>query len=183
MCEGLKLYNIHSKSNLIDSINNINDLVSKIYEPSEFVAYLDNKVIFGRVEDGDFICIGDDKVDLKYLNRIRIFNKNEEVHVWRSNGILKGRYRNDKDGDETDIVEANQVLLGTSSKQNKNFTILSEGIGAEFVIPGIWEADKNEKRIAIKTRHYIKYLNCYQASYCDSRFVEYVQLPRSGGKK
>jgi len=86
---------------------------------------------------------------------MRIFNQDEELRLWRSEGKLKGRYRADNEGEETDFIEANQVLYGTKAEYRNNYTILTEQRGMKITLPGNWMADNKKLRVAIKTRHYI----------------------------
>lgn len=173
---GLTLINIKSKAEKVE-INTIDDIKNYIKNNSFVVAYLDNEVLFGNYNNGEWLFYQNKFIDLKYLKRIRIFNKDEEVHIWYSNGKLQGRYRTDVEGEETDIIEVNQVIFGTNFQKHGNYTILTEERGVQVILPGDWQVDNKKNRVAVKTRYYIEYLNGYQASYCDSRFVEFVQLP------
>lgn len=177
---GLILNTTNSRTENMEIIG-INDFGKYIKDKSFVIAYLDNEVLFGTYNNGVFEFHKNKYIELEYLKRLRIFNKNEELHIWYSNGKLIGRYRTDTEGEETDFIEANQVIFGTKAQYENAYTILTEERGVQVVLPGEWEADSNKKRVAIKTRHYIEYLNGYQASYCDSRFVDFVQLPIKGG--
>jgi len=180
---GLLFKKIKSHPIRIDSIENIDIISDYIQNNSYVVAFMDNEVIFGKYKDQKFEFPKNQNIELKYVNRMRIFNEKEELHIWRSKSEYRGRYRNDEDGESTDIVEADQVLSGTRTVQENGNTVLTEEMGTRFVLPGKWQADDKKQRVAIKTRHYIDYFNGYQASYCDSRFVKFVQLPIKGGKK
>ncbi|HDL01099.1 MAG TPA: TIGR03984 family CRISPR-associated protein [candidate division Zixibacteria bacterium] len=148
---------------------------------SDVVAYLDNEVLIGKYNQA-FIFPENKEIKIRFVKRLRIFNQNEEFHIWRSSAGLKGRYRMDGDGKNTDFIESHQVLYGTKSECNEkdNYTVLSEQNGAEIVLPGKWMADNNRERVAIRTRHYIDYKDGYQATYVDARFMEFVQLPKGG---
>ncbi len=167
------------------------DLVKWIKIPSMVVAYLDYSVLIGKYENKEFVFSEGEQFDLQYLLKIRVFNKNEEFHVWRSNGKLFGRVRCDKQGKECDVVEAFQVLWGTKN-ENKildNFTQITEERGAVLTLPGKWQVNKYKERVAIRTLNYIRYFTDenrntngsfivpQQATYADCRFVEIVQHP------
>ncbi len=180
---GLSLQHIKSESKHIDNINSLEDIKNYIKKESDVVAFLDNEVIIGRYERERFKFPEQKNIEFKYINRMRIFNENEELHIWRSNGIIKGRYRSDGDGNETDIVESYQVISGTTAKKPDDYTrLIEEKKGIELLIPGEWKADDKETRVALKTRHYIEYLQGYQASYSDARMVNFVQMPKKGVK-
>lgn len=42
--------------------------------------------------------------------RLRIFDEEKELHLWRSNGELKGRLRKDSDGQDTPFVISEQMM-------------------------------------------------------------------------
>jgi CRISPR-associated protein (TIGR03984 family) len=67
---------------------------------------------------------------------MRIFNKNEELFLWRSNDTLKGRHRKDMEGKVTWLVEADQVLWGTEAKALDNkYSEITEKRGTKLVLP------------------------------------------------
>ncbi len=141
------------------------------------VAYLDYKVLIGKYINGSFTFINSEQVEPKYIQRIRVFNKDEELMLWRSEGKLKGRYRNDTDGDKIDVVDNDQVLFGTKSEETKGYTKLTEERGTEIIFPFqniTLDPDKKEDRVKIKTRNYVSFNEIHQATYVDSRFVEFV---------
>ncbi len=179
---GLTLKKIKSttKTNItIDSLDNIKDYVK---EKSFVVAYLDNEVLFGKYENGVFDFFENKVIKINFLKRLRVFNQVEELHIWKKNGKMIGRYRKDGEGEDVDVIESNQVIFGTDFEYLDGYTLLKEQRGTNLVLPGKWEANNNSKRVAVRTRHYIEYINGYQASYCDSRLVDFVQLPLNGGE-
>ncbi|HEC24391.1 MAG TPA: TIGR03984 family CRISPR-associated protein [bacterium] len=179
---GLKLMSIKSstKTNLIlEDLKKIKDYIKK---ESNVVVYLDNEVLIGKY-NSDFSFQEDKRIEKQFVRRLRIFNQDEELHLWRSNGELYGRYRSDSEGEETDFIEANQVIFGTKAEIYNEYTILTEQRGTEIAIPGKWKTDNKKMRVAIKTRHYIGYKNGYRAAYVDVRFVKFVQLPLMEGER
>lgn len=176
---GLKLKKIKSSVKTNIEINELEDIENYIRYDSFAVVYLDNEVLIGKYKRG-FSFYEDKVIEKRFIKRMRIFNCNEEFLLWRSNGILKGRFRTDDEGDDIDCVEANQIIFGTDVEYKNDHTILTEQRGTKIIIPGIWKANNNKLRVAIQTRHYIGYKYDYQASYIDARFVEFVQLPKGG---
>jgi CRISPR-associated protein (TIGR03984 family) len=175
---GLKLHKI--KSSTKDNISNIDDIKIHIKTDSLVVAYLDYKVLIGRYKNNTFKFY-DTTFDItknsQYVQKIRIFNKDEELLLWRSDGGFKGRYRKDGDGDEIDVVDAAQVLFGTEAKDLQNgFTKITETRGTEIILHFPFKEldvkDKIEgKRVFIQTRNYVAYNEAFQATYGDCRFV------------
>ena len=150
-----------------------------LQSPSFFVAYLDYTVLIGRYAQHQFQSALNEKFDPKYLQRLRVFNADEELLLWRSGQTLKGRFRKDGEGDEMQVVEAQQVLFGTTAKDASNdgvgFTEISEERGTKLILPfeNLPVNDK-EQRIFLKTRNYVDYTPAHQATYVDCRFVGFA---------
>jgi len=164
------------------------------------VFYLDNKVIFGRYNGESFLFYNKDLPKPEFIQKMRLFNKNKELLLWRkqwkkSSGDFAFRLRVDGEGDNTDAIDAMQVLWGTKANSlDENFTEISEKRGMKIIVPlkGV-EVDDGEKRLFILTRNYITYETdepktdksktdesetddpfYMQASYFDSRFVSFT---------
>ncbi len=148
------------------------------------VAYMDFKVLIGRYTNQRCIFAGNETLDtnnIQYLQRLRVFNHNQEVSIWRTednddNGSFKGRMRIDREeeGEETPIIDVNQVLWGTRARALDNgFTLLSENRGTELILPfnNLENVDDKENRVFLETRNYIGYNDIGQATYVDTRLV------------
>lgn len=159
------------------------DVISLISEsvksPSFFVAYLDYAVLIGRYAQHQFQSALNEKFDPKYLQRLRVFNADEELLLWRSGQTLKGRFRKDGEGNKMQVVDAEQVLFGTTAKDvstdGANFTEISEERGTKLILPfkGLF-VDNEKQRIFLKTRNYVDYTPAHQATYTDCRFVGFA---------
>ncbi len=178
---GLELIKINSKVRAIPEINDVERIISEHIKIRSFVvAYMDYVVLAGRYENGKFIFYNGEAFEQKYLQRIRVFNKTEELLIWRGSDGLKGRLRIDSDGENTEAVEAHQVLFGTrtDNKTLDGFTKISEERGTILVLPfndlNIDIKRDKRKRIFIKTRNYIDYNKVHQATYIDTRFVSFT---------
>jgi CRISPR-associated protein (TIGR03984 family) len=123
----------------------------------------------------------------------RIFNKSEEIKVWRSNGTLYYRYRQDsvdpgKEGLDFNAVKTQQVLWGTDLEKDvdkkiepsitvdgttfSNWGALVEDRGTRLVVPLAENTVvTKEKRLAVTTWNYIGELDNGLATYVDCRFV------------
>ncbi|MHB2148285.1 type III-D CRISPR-associated protein Csx19 [Calditrichota bacterium LG25] len=188
---GLKLLkDIKSEVTLLGEIENLFDAAREhIQKKSSVVLYLDYEVRIGEFENGSIRFFHEDSFDPKFVQRMRIFNKDEELYIWRSGKKLFGRFRRDGKGDVSIVVEANQVLFGTFTEVQNGWTLLSEKRGTFLIIPGEFEANERRKRVAIRTRNYIGFMEekgfpkvsetmtaPHQATYRDHRFVEFIQL-------
>ena len=173
------------KSNLtptFDTVNSVEEhMTAGLRKNSYVVAYLDYEVMIGTCKNGDFTFHDNKRLDLSFAQKVRVFNKDAELLIWRTENGLRARLRQDKDGEEVDVVEANQVLFGTRAKPLDGFTKLEEDRGTEIILPGefILEEKNDEKRVAVKTRNYIDYNPSGQATYVDCRFVDFVTLPEN----
>jgi CRISPR-associated protein (TIGR03984 family) len=205
---GLNLINIKSRvvQNIeMETLDNISKFVNKNNKESFVVAYLVNEIMIGKFIDNKFVFHENKHIDdVKFLKRLRIFNPEEELLLWRDHNLLKGRYRMDMiagaintlaqndSAQDCSCVEAYQVLFGTKVLDNKddnrkdvndlkdvaeNFTTIYEERGTKITLPGTWKVNNRKDRVALQTRHYIDYFDGIQATYADARFVNFVQLP------
>lgn len=146
------------------------------------VAYLDHVVLFGKYDGEDFHFYQNEKLEPKFIQKMRLFDINQELYLWKkSENRFSGRLRIDGAGEETDIVDAKQVLWGTKSKSYGDFTEIYEDRGTKIILPFKdveIDAKKDPKnRIFILTRNYVSYdtnSSCEQAGYNDCRFVAFV---------
>lgn len=139
-------------------------------EAKAVVWYYD-KIEFYEFNDGKF-DYGTRKVD--ELVRLRIFNKDRELHIWQSNRILKGRLRIDGEGEEIKYVLAGQIMNGTLFTTKDNFLQVTEEKGTDYKLPftEFLNKDKEIERLKLVTRNYIGYNKINQAGYVDCRFEE-----------
>lgn len=172
---GLIINEINSVVQIVDSISNLDAIAELIKNDSFVVAYLDYKVLVGKYTNGKFSFYKDEQIDIEYIQRMRVFNKNEELLLWRSERKLKGRLRKDNEGSKISAVDNDQVLFGTEAKALGNYTLLKEERGTEIIIPFTNIAvNPTKDRVKIKTRNYVGYNEIHQATYIDSRFVEFT---------
>lgn len=156
------------------------DIEKAAPQDSTVVAWLDNELKIDKLEKFNTYF---EKKEVMLIQRLRIFNKDAELHVWRSKGVLKGRLRQDKDKEavetdyeETEYLDARQLLWGTEVEKRENDTLfLREDRGTKLTIPNFIGNDVNKNtRIFIKTRNYIGFTPSHHATYVDCRFVEFV---------
>jgi len=167
-----------------------------IKQPSWFVAYLDYRVVIGKYTNNTdkFVFYPEhtnETLEPKYLQRLRVFNPNEELLLWRSDNGFKGRFRQDGSGEECEVIEAHQVLFGTRKGEHcdENFTEITEDRGTTLFLPFVnFKFAKEDKqtqvqkllsRVCIKTYNYIEPNAVHQMTYTDCRFVSFTD---SSGK-
>lgn len=181
---GLELKEIDSFSEPFKGIP-VGELKTKLNshfsETGFVVAYLDNRVLLGRWENGDYYFHDNQIVEEKFIQKIRVFNKTKEFYSWRTKSGFDGRLRKDDDrGRDIDVVVAKQLLVGTEVKNNsKGFTEICEMRGSNIMVP--FEnivVDEKDNRLFIKTHNYIEYTLTGQATYTDCRFVAFTDSQR-----
>jgi len=179
----LTLETIKTKVILYDKLGfkDFKDFQSKIEQlfnsNGYVIAYLNYKVFIGKFKDKNLIFYNKETFEPKHLQTIRIFNEDKEFYLWKiSENLFNGRLRIDNQGEEKDVVDAEQILWGTMVKSlDNNWSRIYEERGTELIIPfGNPAIDNHKKRIKIKTRNYIDYNELSQAGYVDSRFVSFI---------
>jgi len=127
----LKVQTMVEQNIKIENLDNIDKFINKNKE-SFAVAYLVNEIMIGIYKNNEFIFHDNKSIgNIKFLKRIRIFNDEEELLIWRADTSLKGRYRkdinensdnnavNDDSVKESFCIEAYQILFGTKAKKDK----------------------------------------------------------------
>jgi CRISPR-associated protein (TIGR03984 family) len=134
------------------------------------VAYLNYKVLFGRLTADKLIFYENECFEPRYLLELRAFDENEELRLKRRNGKFFWRRRNDGIGKPCELVEAKQLLWGKLSDTNaEGWQLLEEERGFSLIVP--YSGGKVGQRLAIQTRNYIEYNELGQAGYADSRLM------------
>lgn len=137
------------------------------------VCWLDHKMLF--INGSDLLEKLDDYKE--HIIRLRVFDENEELHVWRTGKGLKYRIRSDEQGEnEQEYIDSELIMNGTTAKEKGAFYEITEDRGVKYQMPKHWLGDsfqlKKNQRIKILTRNYIGYNELGQAGYVDCRFVE-----------
>jgi CRISPR-associated protein (TIGR03984 family) len=183
----LELKAIRTKVDTKKGIANPIEIMKNTFEEKGFVvAYLYNEVLIGRYENQQMKFYKDEPIDPGHLIKVRVFNENKELFIWKTSEGFNYRLREDdetiEEGEEkngfftVDVVDASQVLWGTKIKKNiGDFTHITEDRGTELILPlngtMLKGLDDEQKRVFLKTRNYIDYNELCQATYVDSRFM------------
>jgi len=158
--------------------SNIEDLIKNRIKDGLIIGWFYQEVLFGEIRNGNINFYNNKQPNYeKNLIRVRIFNENEEFYLWKKNGKWHYRYiKEDNDGDNFEVIDAEQVMFGTKSGNNiGGFVKISEERGIEYFVPSKVLNNRNlgrNKRLVLKTRNYIKYNKIGQAGFVDSRFVK-----------
>jgi len=162
---------------------------SNFIGPGFCVAYLDYRVLVGRYEQknekdeegGQMFFYRNRQVEPRFLQRLRVFNQERELLIWRAQGGFRWRLRTDggagdtqDGGKEVDVVEAEQILWGTRTEIiGGGWTRIYEDRGTEIILPGEYLKVDLNNRVKLVTRNYIEYNDLGQAGYVDCRFVKF----------
>lgn len=176
---GLSLIRLDSRVSTPDKI--IQDPVAYIDEHAGFdgfvVAYMDFALWIGRFSNDDGFEFQQGQLEARFLQRIRVFNAQEELLMWRVEEGFKARLRRDDEtGEREYAVDAQQVLFGTNATTgDKGFTILEEQRGTIITLPfESLNVDEKKNRVRLKTRNYVQFNPVGQAGYHDCRFMGFT---------
>jgi len=184
---GLSFGTIKSEARAVAIRDGLLDMLVEHFLDSKafIVAYLDYRVVIGRFEGGSFSSCDNETIEAKFIQKLRVFDHEKELLIWRSRDGLNGRLRIDSEGQDTDVVDAEQVLFGTEANDMGDFTRLTEDRGTEIILPFIAiDFDGKRKRVCMKTRNYIDYNKfTHQANYVDCRFVGFSCAGNNLGRR
>ena len=137
-----------------------------------------HEVKWGYYKQGGFqFSDGTTDVDLAYLQDMRIFNDVEELRLTVQHGEILYRYISDEVGESVSYVDSTSRLIGENNagyseiNRVEGFTYLVDtGRKLSQIIP----VSTSKPYYYLTTRNYIGYLDNYQASYTDYRYVKIV---------
>jgi CRISPR-associated protein (TIGR03984 family) len=167
-------YKIDKCKSQVDFFSDEKEILMQIkaFANAKAVVWYYDKICFCRIENNIW---NTPLTELAELVRLRIFDKDSELHIWRSNGLLKSRRRNDSAGDDVEYIIGKPLLNGTSFKTEKTGIVATEEKGIHYHLPypelEILADTKN--RIVLITRNYIGYSDIGQAGFVDCRFVDF----------
>jgi CRISPR-associated protein (TIGR03984 family) len=149
-------------------------------ERAYVVAWLDYQVLIGLWQNNAFRFHNSEKLELKYAQRLQVFDWQKELLVWRTNGAWQSRLRCDNKGEKfEDVVAAHQMLFGTKGRRlDSLFAEIKEDRGTKLILPladiSFDGEEKLDDRVFIKTHNYVKTNAVHQATYYDCRFVAFT---------
>lgn len=146
-------------------------------ELSTLLAFADDGVIWGRLENKKWILSGDAfpsiQVELRSetLREVHLFSLKGELLLWRSPSGFSYRFvgdQNELHGEEN-VIEGVFRLWGIGKRVNNGFTLMEEGQQGFLHAPPVDNA--LERKAQLRVRHYIAYDDDGQASIVYSRLV------------
>lgn len=174
---GLYLHRVKSQYYKVEVRNSIINFIQEHFKNDGFiVAWKYYEVLLGYFRQGKCVFYDSDRlIEDNFLQKLRVFNESKEIYVWRNSNNFYARIRDDSEGIETYVVDACQVIWGTQSNCEGEFTKLSEERGIELYIPvKNANVDNKNKRLFIKTRNYIGFTPNEIATYIDCRFLGFT---------
>ncbi len=120
---GLKYSKMKTTSTAFEVSSDAEILKNAPTQNAWFIAYLFHRVVIGRVVDKQFVYYKQDDIDVTLSNvqKLRVFNKDAELFVWRTNkSTYNARLRTDGEGEKQGMVDARQVMFGTEAKPANN---------------------------------------------------------------
>ncbi|WP_051654175.1 CRISPR-associated protein Csx19 [Persephonella sp. KM09-Lau-8] len=152
------------------------EFITELINNGTVVLWLDYQILFGYIEQRNLFFF--EKPDYDFTFRIRAFNEDEELHIWRKKNKYFYRYRKDipSDNGKIEYIDTNQLILGTETISiDENWKKIKEDRGSIFILPKkILNEDVSlNKRLFIKTRNYITYNPLGQVGFEDNRFVKF----------
>ncbi len=136
--------------------------------------FFDHEVIWAKWDGNSFRFQSDkNSCDISNLQMMRLFNEGEELFIRRTESDKwLCRLRRDGSGEEKNVMDAHQYLLGESQGKS-DFTELKESAGSAGFVPiGISPG----KRAFLHTRNYIGFAGEMLANFEDSRLISIEEV-------
>ncbi len=149
------------------------------FQHAQAVAWFHHALYFGSLQNGRLtfpeMTDSDKSIDWhKHLVRLRIFDSNQEVHIWREAGGLRGRWRLDGQGDSVPYIDSKAPLLGAivADPADDKAITLKEDRGWNKKVPLPASHQNGSIHLFLQTRHYLEvHPDTHQMGYVDARFV------------
>ena len=154
-------------------------------QPVWLLAFADDGVIWGKVENGKVLLSSQEFPDIspeftsETLQKAYLFNADKEIRLWRQNGELTACLTEDIPGDDGFAFDESYLLWGTQVEEEKNdFSLVSDGRqGLMHAVPlaidsSIMQPDYLYRPLRLKMRHYVGFeRDNGQAVFVASRLV------------
>ena len=133
------------------------------------LCFFDHQVAWAKIMDGQVVSAEFESLEITYLQKARFFNAAGELLILRqSDGTYTSRLRRDGTGEEMEVLDDRQLLLGENTQTEADFSYLEEQAGNSGSVPVQLTPGK---RAALVTRNYIEYAGNLLAGYVDTRLV------------
>lgn len=166
-----KIVTCFSETEILKNENEITEKI-KLFKNAKAVVWYFDKIQFYKI---DTYLWNSSLRDFNEIVRLRLFDSEKELHLWRSNSVLQGRFRIDGKGESIEYIETRPYLNGTTFNQTFYGIIVTEDKGINYELPYVELNDLigTKNRIALVTRNYIGYSEIRQAGIIDFRFVDF----------
>jgi CRISPR-associated protein (TIGR03984 family) len=148
--------------------------ITRDFEGLKTVCWLNHEIKFGIFSEDFLKQIGGFESLCKHILRFRIFDQDRELFLWKTGDIIKYRLRNDQSGESVEVIDADQVMWGTTFIGSDGMIKVSESRGVKYELPESCVDNPllpGAERLVLRTRNYVDYNEIGQASFVDSRFV------------
>lgn len=169
-----KIYSI-KKEYIYDVKESLNEILEKIaINDYKVLVQNVNEMKFGYYSDRHFVFSDDSNIIPKYLIQMRLFNKLEEILIFRNRDKYYVRVIRDEDREYSkviDTVDSISVIMGKFHKilSNDFIELFDKGRKIKKIIP----VDRQSDYYTLITRSYIEYNNSTgQAGYGYYRYVD-----------
>jgi len=153
------------------SMDDLNSLIKEHFStPAKALLFFDHEFQWAKWTGESFqYSLEDRPHDVRTLQLLRVFNPESELFIRRLEmNQWVCRFRQDGEGEEVDVIDATQYLLGTSQGETGDYSKLWESSGTAGRVPLVLPKGK---RAVLQTRNYIGYAGGVLANFEDSRFV------------
>ena len=143
-------------------------LASRLGSQAFLLAFADDGVIWGRVEDGTLPLSSQAFPQISpplrrsTIQHLHIFNQNQgEIRLWRDKNTLRAVHITDHPASNPDAMDESYILWGTRAVATKDgFTLVEEGLrGFRHAVPIQIDSPyfKNGHPLRLEVRHYLAY--------------------------
>ncbi|MCQ5209282.1 CRISPR-associated protein Csx19 [Megasphaera massiliensis] len=154
----------------IHEAQHLGDVIKQYMKDSaSLVVWQRQQISWGRWDGSSLVFANQKTLDENQILEIRVFNENEELHLYRRHGAYEGRYVCDGEGSVQSHVDALSRLWGHKTNHDGNFATLKDDERfLSMTVPCQEKADY----YGLVTRSYIEAdAKTGQAGYTDYRFV------------
>jgi CRISPR-associated protein (TIGR03984 family) len=155
------------------SQSDIEAIIKKVIKgDAVLVVWQMNRIIWGIWQDGEIVLSDGSRLEMIYVNEMRVFNEQGELHLSKSGDAFSGRYREDQGNQSCEYVDTVSRFWGSKGKREKGFVELNdEERKIQLTVP----CDKDGKYYGLVTRNYIGINDkTGQAGYDDYRYVRII---------
>lgn len=148
----------------------LGDVIKQYMKDSaSLVVWQRHQISWGRWDGSSLVFANQEALDENQILEIRVFNENEELHLYRHHGAYEGRYVCDGTGEVQSHVDTLSRLWGHKTAHDGSFVTLKD---SERFLSMTVPCQEKADYYGLVTRSYIDVdSDTGQAGYSDYRFV------------